>query len=164
MKTRMMALSALATMCGATAWAGGVGTPITVEFENSWTTDVLPCTEEPMSIQAHWSGRILEFETSTGTYRYMEIATLSFSSIAEGLWTGRTWFGQGHEAHKNLIKLGTGQTFQFSFRWVYRPLEGDGRMYAIDNQYVVRLDADGNVITELEKGYIVDNKCLGSGK
>jgi hypothetical protein len=37
-------------------------------------------------------------------------------------------------------------------------------MYAIDNQYLLRLDADGNLIAELEKGYTVDRKCLGSGQ
>ena len=162
MKARMMALCALAMVYGAAAWAGGLGKPITYEAENSWETDVLPCTDEPVSIQAHWSVRDHVFQTSTGTYHFVE--TASFTSIAVGLWTGRKWFGQGHEAHKDLIKLGTGQTFRFSFRWVYRPLEGDGPMYAIDNQYVARLDADGNLITELEKGYIVDRKCLGSGK
>jgi hypothetical protein len=162
MKTTMMALSALAMVCGAAAWSGGVGTPITYELENSWTTAVLPCTDEPLSIHAHWSVRSHEFRTPTGTYHYLESA--SFSSVGEGLWTGRTWFGKGHETWKDLIKLGPGETFQFTFRWVYRPLEGDGPMYAIDNQYVLRLDADGNVIAELEKGYTVDRKCLGSGK
>ena len=162
MKTRMMALSALAMMCSVTAWAGGLGKPIPFEFDSDWETDVLPCTDEPMSIQAHWSGRFHEFQTSTGTYHYVQISSLT--SIAEGRWTERTWFGTGHDSYKDVIKLGRGETFQFTVSWVYRPLEGDGPMYAIDNQYVVRLDADGNVIAELEKGYTPDYKCLGSGK
>jgi len=162
MNTRIYCAVILA-FAAQSAIAGGLGRPVTYESSGAWESRFdFPCANEPLRIEYHATSRSHEFQTSTGTYHWLESVTVV--SLAEGVITGRKWVGQTHQSFKDVFKLGTGETFGFSFREVYRPVEGDGPMFAVYNQYVVRLDGDGNLITENEKGYSVDGKCLGSAK
>ena len=100
-----------------------------------------------------------EFETSSGTYHYIE--HWRYSMIIVGVDTRRTWIG--HSVSPWVEHIGPGESIQWVDTGTLKPLTEDGPMWKYKNTFKVTVTANGDlvVLREPPEEYSDITRCLG---
>jgi hypothetical protein len=132
------------------------------------------CLDQEVDIHQYVTGTYHEFETPSGNYHLLDNwrITLTWTGFVpgsggaepdegEGVTTGDTWVGRNVSPFQ--LNIGPGETNQFVYKGVQKPLTGDGPMFFYGTEFKVTVNANGDLVVERlpEEPFSDRVRCLG---
>jgi hypothetical protein len=143
MKTRMMALSALAMIVAGGAMAGEPLGMQRFSFEETWLPEYVPCLGELVTTKVFVEVTLHEFVSPSGVYHFAGHTDEHYLATDP---SGREWVGRGGlSVEMNLKK---GESYQFGRRSVLKPTTDNTPMYMFKFQSKLTLNANGKLVVE----------------
>ncbi len=129
------------------------------EFDFPDGTQYIDCLSEEVDIYQSVIGRYHEFTTKTGTYHLVD--SWRSTVMWEGVSTGRKWVGLNQNPY--VQNISPGETFQWTFTGVQKPIEGDGPRFFYSADYKLTVNANGDTVVEREPQEPFSDRvrCLG---
>ena len=117
------------------------------------------CLGEEVNVYQSIVGAYHEFETPAGTYHLVD--NWRSTVMWTGMSTGRTWVGRNSSPFQE--NIGPGETSQFVFKGVQKPLTGDGPKFFYGTEFKVTVTANGDMVVERvpEEPFGARIRCLG---
>ena len=102
------------------------------------------CLGELLEIKTHAVISYHEFNTPKGKYHYFE----KFDATAEitGLTSQDTWFAR--MSYASPIKVGPGQTAQWTENWIALPVTRDGPRLRMHLRFKMTVNANGDLVVD----------------
>jgi hypothetical protein len=145
MKTKIMALSALAVIVAAGAMAAEPRGIQTYEFQESFE-QYWPCADEMVRVNGIIEVRSHLFETKNGTLHLID--SWFIHHAVTGLSSGREWIGEGVSPFQASLKADQGGVSQWVSRIRYTPVVAGDPKFMYQNEYKVTVNANGELVVE----------------
>lgn len=102
----------------------------------------VPCLGE--HVVANWHVRAVfhEFITPAGTFHVID--SWMFTTMVTGLVTDRTWFGRNTSPLQ--VNVGPGESIQWVFQGMLRPVTGDGPMWKYHTTFKITITPNGDLV------------------
>ena len=152
----ILAAGAAALLIGSASANNGIQfSEFDFQDESFW----VECLAEEVDVHQYVRAAYHEFETPSGTYHLID--NWRITVMWTGKSTGRTWVGRNVSPFQ--WNAGPGETNQWVYKGVQKPLTGDGPSFFYSADFKVTVTANGVLVVEREAESVQSDRirCLG---
>jgi hypothetical protein len=129
------------------------------EFDFQDESVWVECLDEVVDIHQYVTVASHVVETPSGTWHLVD--NWRITVIWTGASTGRTWVGRNVSPFQ--WNIGPGETNQYVYKGVQKPLTGDGPMFFYGTEFKVTVTANGVMVVDRQPEAVQSDRfrCLG---